>query len=256
VDPNATTVTTQVAAPATNETATLADPTPQPVSKQRALDTGDRRAAYADLLERRKPPAIASVPGRVAWGDEVTVTGAGFTSPTVELIAPILGPSGGFFHFPLTPFQATATSFKVWIRQTTGTTVSPVMRLVVTTSLGADTSDTDVILDRAPRIDTLIVGGAWRQAGTPQMWWQRVIWVLGRNLDGVEHASVGSTYVPAPDVWRNDVNGTSIQINVPRACSGQGPVTLSFDATRVPTAQSATAREQVTCLPNDQISSP
>jgi hypothetical protein len=232
----------------TSGTATLAEPG--------RMTTAARRA-YEGYAERFLPPVIAAVPAQIAWGDEITVTGSGFTSPTVQLVAPVIGAvAGTYFHYPLTPYQVTSNSFKLLIHRDKVGSASPTMRLVVASAYGADTSDTEVMLNRSPRIDTMIVGGAWRQAGTPQMWWQRVIWLAGRNLDGATTASVGTSYVPPTDIWFNNADMSAIQINVPRPCSGQGKVTITFEPTRSPTAAAMTAPGEVTCLPNDQISSP
>lgn len=200
-------------------------------------------------------PSITKVPSTIAAGDMISVEGTGFVSPSVELYAKVPNSADSWVRFQLQPLQVTSESFKLYITRDKVGGANPSFRMRVTTPYGSDTTDSELRLDLTPRVDTIMVGGAWRQVGTPQQWWQRVIWVHGRNLYGYESASVGSTYVPSPDIWPTERNGVVLQINVPRSCSGQGPVTINFAPNRHPSSGPITTRP-VTCLPNDQISAP
>jgi hypothetical protein len=230
------------------QTATIANPNPPA-----ALAPGRQFDRYP--ARAKAQPTITGVPQVISWGDEITVTGTNFIGPEAELYAPVPGSASSVLHYRLTPYKVTSESFKLLISRNIVGATNPTMRLRVTTAYGSDTTDAPLRLSLDPRVDRIVTGGAWRQVGTPQQWWQRVIWVEGRNLYGYESASVGSTYVPVTDVWTNDANGVGIQINVPRNCSGQGMVTINFAATRQPAAGPLNAG-QVTCLANDQISVP
>jgi hypothetical protein len=201
------------------------------------------------------PPSITAVPADIHYGDMITVKGANFVSPSVELYAPVPNSVSSELHFPLMPLQVTSESFKLIISKNKVGTTNPNLRLRVTTPYGTDTTESQLRLTLVPRVDTITVGGAWRQVGTPQQWWQRIIWVSGRNLYGYESASVGSTYVPISGLMSQEQDGVVLQINVPRSCSEQGTVTINFSPNRVPPSGPVTAG-QVTCLPNDQISAP
>ncbi len=218
------------------------------------------RRASGELLRRQPvrmpgPPSITKVPAEITIGDMITVEGTDFVSPSVELYAKVPGSVDSWVRFRPTPLQVTSGSFKLYITRDKIGGANPFFRMRVTTPYGTDTTESQLMLSLAPRIDTIMVGGAWRQVGTPQQWWQRVIWVHGRNLYDYESASVGSTYVPMTDVWPTEQNAVVLQINVPRSCSGQGPVTITFAPNRHPAAGPITAG-RVTCLPNDQISAP
>ena len=226
----------------------------------RTLDPGAIPNRRADKPRRYvpptpPPPSITKVPSAIMIGDMITVEGTGFVSPSVELYAKVPGSADSWVRYQPMPLQVTSTSFKLYITQDKIGGVNPAFRMRVTTPYGSDTTESEMLLSRTPRVDTIMVGGAWRQVGTPQQWWQRVIWVHGRNLYDHESASVGSTYVPNTDVWRTEQQAVVLQINVPRSCSGQGTVTINFAPSRHPSSGPINAG-QVTCLPNDQISAP
>lgn len=218
------------------------------------------RRALGELPRRQVsripgPPSITKVPAEITIGDMITVEGTEFVSPSVELYAKVPGSADSWVRFQPMPLQVTNERFKLYITRDKIGGANPLFRMKVTTPYGSDTTESEMRLSLEPRVDTIMVGGAWRQVGTPSQWWQRVIWVHGRNLYDSESASVGSTYVPVTDIWRTEQNAVVLQINVPRSCSGQGTVTINFSPNRHPSSGPINAG-QVTCLLNDQISAP
>ncbi len=224
---------------------------PASIPNRRSMDELPRR----QLPRIPGPPSITKVPADITIGDMITVEGTEFVSPSVELYAKVPGSADSWVRFQPKPLQVTNGSFKLYLTSDKIGGTNPLFRMKVTTPYGSDTTEAEMRLSREPRVDTIMVGGAWRQVGTPSQWWQRVIWVHGRNLYDYESASVGSTYVPMTDIWRTEQNAVVLQINVPRSCSGQGTVTINFSPNRYPPSGPISAR-QVTCLSNDQISAP
>ena len=128
-----------VAPAATTEptTGTIVDPNaPPPIERSSPV--------ISRLPQRSKAlPTIAGVPERIAWGDEITITGTNFISPVVELYAPVLGSASSIFHYPLKTYQVTPESFKLFIQRGVVGSANPMMRLKVTTAYGTDTSKTE-----------------------------------------------------------------------------------------------------------------
>jgi hypothetical protein len=225
------------------QTATLANPVPEAPTRY------GRTAPSAEYLNRAKaPPTIAGgVPGTWMWGDELTITGANFTSPTVELIGDFYGSP---VRYPLQPGEVTASRFKLLLTRANLRDSLPPMRLLVITPYGSDTSDAVMTFSREPRLDTVVVRRDRWGSG-----WRRVVVLMGRNLDNPVQASVVYTLVPLNAMFLRDPNATTLEIYVPSQCSGRGLVTVDFQRLFVAPRQ-VRSKQTVTCLPNDEISSP
>ncbi len=186
-----------------------------------------------------------------------TITGANFISPTVELIGPQPAPyTTAQVRYSLQPYEVTSGRFKLFLTREILKGARPPMRLVVTTPYGSVTSAAEMTFSGEPRIDTVIVTRELRQARTPQEWWQRVIILKGRNLEGPLGGFVAGVPLAASDMRTvPDWNPTTIQIDVPRYCNRSGRVQVElpmvFGGRRI-----VLSAQQVTCLPNDEISSP